>query len=86
VQAEVLDLLRALREEMGMGILLVTHNFGVVADLCDRVSVMQEGRVVETGPVRTILRDPRHEYTRSLLAAIPDESAVREPLPEAVRA
>lgn len=86
VQAEVLDLLRSLREEMGMGILLVTHNFGVVADLCDRVSVMREGRVVETGPVRAILRDPRHEYTRSLLAAIPDESAVREPLPEAVTA
>jgi peptide/nickel transport system permease protein len=81
VQAEVLDLLRSLREEMGMGILLVTHNFGVVADLCDRVSVMQEGRIVETGPVRTILRDPRHEYTRSLLDAILDESAVREPLP-----
>jgi peptide/nickel transport system permease protein len=80
VQAEVLDLLRSLREEMGMGILLVTHNFGVVADLCDRVSVMREGRIVETGPVRTILRDPRHEYTRSLLAAIPDETAVREPL------
>lgn len=86
VQAEVLDLLRSLREEMGMGILLVTHNFGVVADLCDRVSVMREGRVVETGPVRAILRDPRHEYTRSLLAAIPDEAAVREPLPEAVTA
>jgi peptide/nickel transport system permease protein len=86
VQAEVLDLLRTLREEMGMGILLVTHNFGVVADLCDRVSVMREGRIVETGPVRTILRDPRHEYTRSLLAAIPDETAVREPLPEAVTA
>jgi peptide/nickel transport system permease protein len=86
VQAEVLDLLRSLREELGMAILLVTHNFGVVADLCDRVSVMREGRVVETGLVRTILRDPRHEYTRSLLDAIPDENAVREPLPEAVTA
>jgi ABC-type dipeptide/oligopeptide/nickel transport system ATPase component len=82
VQAEVLDLLRSLREEMGMGILLVTHNFGVVADLCDRVSVMREGRIVETGPVRAIFGDPRHEYTRSLLAAIPDESAVRAPLPD----
>jgi peptide/nickel transport system permease protein len=80
VQAEVLDLLRSLREEMGMAMLLVTHDFGVVADLCDRVSVMREGRIVETGPVRTILRDPRHEYTRSLLDAIPDENAVREPL------
>lgn len=86
VQAEVLDLLRSLRDEMGMGILLVTHNFGVVADICDRVSVMRDGRIVETGPVRTIFGDPRHEYTRSLLAAIPDESAVREPLPEAVTA
>lgn len=86
VQAEVLDLLRSLRDEMGMGILLVTHNFGVVADMCDRVSVMRDGRIVETGPVRTIFGDPRHEYTRSLLAAIPDESAVREPLPEAVTA
>ena len=54
VQAEVLDLLRDLQKERGMAMLLVTHNFGVVADLCDRVTVMQQGLFVESGPVRTI--------------------------------
>ena len=58
VQAEVLDLLRDLQEEFHMGVLLVTHNFGVVADLCDRVSVMRDGRIVETGPARADLRRP----------------------------
>ncbi|TIC85479.1 dipeptide/oligopeptide/nickel ABC transporter permease/ATP-binding protein [Nocardioides sp. GY 10127] len=70
VQAEVLDLLRDLQAERDMGLLMVTHNFGVVADLCDRVSVMQHGRIVETGPVRGIFTDPRHEYTRALLEAV----------------
>jgi len=70
VQAEVLDLLRDLQRERQMGVLLVTHNFGVVADLCDRVSVMRAGRIVETGPVRSIFADPRHEYTQSLFAAV----------------
>ena len=59
VQAEVLDLLRSLQAEMNMGVILVTHNFGVVADMCDRVSVMRNGRVVETGPVRSIFYQPR---------------------------
>ena len=59
VQAEVLDLLRDLQEEFHMGVLLVTHNFGVVADLCDRVSVMRNGRIVETGPARAIFASPR---------------------------
>ena len=58
VQAEVLDLLRDLQDELHMGVLLVTHNFGVVADLCDRVSVMQDGRIVETGPGAGHLRRP----------------------------
>ena len=63
-----------------MGVLLVTHNFGVVADLCDRVSVMQHGRIVETGPARAIFADPQHPYTQSLLAAIlEDERAPRPP-------
>ncbi|NTW40741.1 MAG: dipeptide/oligopeptide/nickel ABC transporter permease/ATP-binding protein [Cellulomonadaceae bacterium] len=79
VQAEVLDLLRDLQEERQMGILLVTHNFGVVADLCDRVSVMQQGRIVESGPVRSIFAHPEHTYTRSLLAAILDGGAPRTP-------
>ena len=80
VQAEVLDLLRSLQKEFSMGVLLVTHNFGVVADLCDRVSVMRAGRIVETGPARSIFADPRHEYTRSLFDAILEDSEPRGPL------
>jgi len=80
VQAEVLDLLRDLQAELNMGVLLVTHNFGVVADLCDRVSVMRSGRIVETGPARSIFADPRHPYTKSLFAAILEDSAPRGPL------
>jgi peptide/nickel transport system permease protein len=80
VQAEVLDLLRDLQAELGMGLLLVTHNFGVVADLCDRVSVMAAGRIVETGPVRSLFADPRHPYTKSLFAAILEDAAPRGPL------
>jgi peptide/nickel transport system permease protein len=80
VQAEVLDLLRDLQAEFDMGVLLVTHNFGVVADLCDRVSVMRNGRIVETGPARAIFADPRHEYTRSLFDAILEDSEPRGPL------
>jgi len=80
VQAEVLDLLRDLQAEFSMGVLIVTHNFGVVADLCDRVSVMSGGRIVETGPARSIFADPRHPYTKSLFEAILEDSAPREPL------
>ena len=67
VQAEVLDLLRSLQSERSMGVMLVTHNFGVVADLCDRVSVMQHGRVVEHGSVTQIFDAPLHPYTQMLL-------------------
>ena len=70
IQAEVLDLLRDLQGKFGMGIILVTHNFGVVADLCDRVVVMQHGRVVESGDVRTILKAPAEAYTRELLSSM----------------
>ena len=70
IQAEVLDLLRDLQSKFDMGIILVTHNFGVVADLCDRVVVMQHGRVVESGDVRTILKSPSEEYTRELLGSM----------------
>ena len=80
VQAEVLDLLRDLQAESDMGVLLVTHNFGVVADLCDRVSVMRSGRIVETGPARAIFANPRHEYTRMLFDAILEDSEPRGPL------
>ncbi|SDQ31016.1 dipeptide/oligopeptide/nickel ABC transporter permease/ATP-binding protein [Microbacterium sp. cf332] len=80
VQAEVLDLLRDLQAERQMAMLLVTHNFGVVADLCDRVTVMQNGRFVEQGPVRSIFNDARHPYTRALLDAILDEGPARPAL------
>ncbi len=70
VQAEVLDLLRDLQKRLGMGMVLVTHNFGVVADLADRIVVMQYGKIVETGDVRTILRSPQHPYTQVLLSSM----------------
>jgi len=79
VQAEILDLLRELQQELGMAVLIVTHNFGVVADLCDRVSVMQNGRIVETGPARSIFAGPRHSYTQSLFDAILEEDQARGP-------
>ncbi|HOB06180.1 MAG TPA: dipeptide/oligopeptide/nickel ABC transporter permease/ATP-binding protein [Propionibacteriaceae bacterium] len=70
VQAEVLDVIRDLQRELHQGIILVTHNFGVVADLCDRVAVMQNGRIVEQGDVRTILRTPQDQYTQMLLESM----------------
>ena len=71
VQAEILDLLRSLTEELDTAILLITHNMGVVADMADRVAVMLKGDIVETGTVDQVLNHPRHEYTKKLLAAVP---------------
>ncbi|MEV0839807.1 ABC transporter ATP-binding protein [Actinocatenispora sera] len=78
VQAEILDLLRELAADAGTGVLLVTHNMGVVADFADRVAVMLSGEIVETGPVEQVLLHPQHEYTQRLLAAVP-RLAVAEP-------
>ncbi|MGO4255901.1 dipeptide/oligopeptide/nickel ABC transporter permease/ATP-binding protein [Marmoricola sp. RAF53] len=80
VQAEILDLLRMLQTELGLAILIVTHNLGVVADLCDHVSVMRAGRIVETGPVRSVFGAARHPYTVALLEAMLDDAAPREAL------
>ena len=80
VQAEVLDVLRDLQQERQLGVLLVTHNFGLVADLCDRVSVMQSGRFVETGDVRSLFADPQHAYTKSLFDAVLEDKQPRGPL------
>jgi peptide/nickel transport system permease protein len=77
VQAEVLDVLRRVQAQRGLGVLLVTHNLGVVADLCDRVAVMQDGRIVETGTTEQILTRPQHPYTRTLLAAVLDDAPAR---------
>lgn len=71
VQAEILELLRDLRDKYGTSIVLITHNMGVVADLADRVVVMYQGDVVEEAPVRTLFAEPRQDYTRKLLAAVP---------------
>ena len=81
VQAEVLDLLRDLQRERSMAMILVTHNFGVVADICDRVAVMYAGEVVEKGPVADVLRRPIHPYTRALLSAIPRPDTLPGQLP-----
>ncbi len=71
VQREVLELLRDLQRDLGTAIILITHDMGVVAEMADRVVVMQAGRVVEQGPVRQIFAAPREPYTRALLAAVP---------------
>ncbi|GAA2871191.1 dipeptide ABC transporter ATP-binding protein [Microbacterium arabinogalactanolyticum] len=71
VQAEILDLLRTARDEFGATIVLITHNMGVVADLADRVIVMYQGDIVEEAPVRELFANPREEYTKKLLAAVP---------------
>jgi ABC-type dipeptide/oligopeptide/nickel transport system ATPase component len=71
VQAQVLDLLRELKTRYRLALLLITHDFGVIAEMADRVVVMHRGRAVEEGPVRQVLRDPVDDYTRRLLAAVP---------------
>jgi len=71
IQAEVLALLRDLKARFNLALLLITHDFGVIAEMADRVAVMRGGQLVEEGPVRQILREPVHDYTRRLLAAVP---------------
>lgn len=71
VQAEILDLLRSFKDELGISILLITHNMGVVADLADQVAVMYQGKIVETGSVRDMFYSPTQDYTKKLLAAVP---------------
>ncbi len=71
VQAEILDLLRRVRDEFGTAIVLITHNMGIVADLADRVAVMYQGKLVEQADVRTIFNSPQDPYTQQLLAAVP---------------
>lgn len=77
VQAEVLELLRGLQRERDMGLVLVTHNLGVVADICDRVAVMRDGLIVEQQPVAGLFANPRHEYTRMLLNATLEDAPPR---------
>lgn len=78
IQAQVLALLKELRARLGMSIVIVTHDLGVVAGFAERVIVMYAGRIVEQGPTRAVLREPKHWYTRGLLASIPRLSTPRD--------
>ena len=71
VQAQILELLRDMKREFDLSLLLITHDFGVIAEMADHVAVMHRGKVVEQGAVRDILRNPQHPYTKGLLASIP---------------
>jgi oligopeptide/dipeptide ABC transporter ATP-binding protein len=85
VQKQILDLLDRLRRELKLGLLFITHDLGVVAQVADRIAVMYAGRIVEQGPVREVLRAPRHPYTQGLLAASPTlERGKLTPIPGTV--
>jgi oligopeptide/dipeptide ABC transporter ATP-binding protein len=80
IQAQILDLMRNLRDETGTAIVLITHDLGVVAEMCDRVAVMYAGEIVEQTDVTTLFRRPRHPYTRGLIGSIPVVGDVRDEL------
>src|SRR4051812_6491773 len=85
-QARILQLVRELKEDHGHGILFITHDFGVVTEVADRIAVMQQGRIVETGPAEQILNAPKHPYTRKLIGSVPSlEPARRDQSNEAGR-
>ncbi len=71
VQAHILELLQQLRRERGLTLLFITHDFGVIAQICDRVAVMRQGEIVETGATQQVLHAPQHDYTRRLIASVP---------------
>ena len=71
IQAQIIELLRDLRQQLGMAILLITHNLGLVGDLAEDVAVMYAGQIVETGPVRDVLQRPSHPYTQALIRSVP---------------
>src|SRR4029079_15290632 len=71
IQAQILELIASLREELGMSVILITHKLGVVNEIADRVAVMYAGEIVEVAPVRAIFDDPQHPYTQGLLRSMP---------------
>jgi ABC-type dipeptide/oligopeptide/nickel transport system ATPase component len=75
IQAQILGLIKTLQREIGCAVLLITHDFGVVAQMADDVAVMKQGEIVERGPVRAVLKQPQHAYTRMLLDAMPSRRA-----------
>lgn len=81
IQAQIIDLLKELKQKLGMAIIFITHDLGVVSDICDKIIVMYAGKIVENGTSRQIFYDKRHPYTEGLLASVPDiESDVNEKL------
>jgi ABC-type dipeptide/oligopeptide/nickel transport system ATPase component len=78
LQAQILGLIKTLQREIGCAVLLITHDFGVVAQMADEVAVMRHGEIVERGAVRAVLKRPQHPYTRGLLDALPNR---RRPAP-----
>ena len=77
LQAQILGLIKTLQREIGCAVLLITHDFGVVAQMADDVAVMRQGEIIERGPVRAVLKTPQHPYTRGLLDALPARRATR---------
>jgi peptide/nickel transport system ATP-binding protein len=80
IQAQIIELLRDLQQQLGMAVLLITHNLGIVGDLADELAVMYAGQIVERGPTRGLLQCPRHPYTRALIRSVPHLGAARERL------
>lgn len=84
IQAQILDLMKDLAQKIHTSIFLITHNLGVVAEICDRVAVMYAGKIVETAKVETIFREPVHPYTKSLIKAVPVFGATKKKLLETI--
>lgn len=82
VQAQILDLLLSLQEELDLTLLFITHDLAVVAQTCDRIMVLYSGRLVESGPTRAVLDQPGHPYTKGLLDSLPERAEPRQPLVE----
>ena len=80
IQAQILELIQELQKKMGMAVILVTHDLGVIADMCDNIVVMYGGRICERGTAREIFYNPRHEYTRGLLRSIPNVNNMKTKL------
>ena len=84
MQAQVLQLLERLREELGLALILISHDLGVMAETCDRIAIMYAGRIVETGPMDAVIADPQHPYTKRLLESLPvigGERGLAPPIP-----
>jgi oligopeptide/dipeptide ABC transporter ATP-binding protein len=80
IQRQILDLVKELQERLGCALMIITHNMGIVAEMCERVAVMYAGSVVECTETKRIFEDPLHPYTRGLLNAIPSIKGAKEPL------